>query len=48
MNLLHRAICAVYNRCTATAIKTAHKVATFGIVVLFAVTLAAAGAIQSE
>ena len=48
MNLLHQAMCAVLYRHIATAIKMASKVGTFCIIVLFAVALAAAGAIRSE
>jgi len=48
MNLLHRVMCTVLYRRTATTIKTASKVCTFLIDILFAVILAAAGAIQSK
>ncbi len=47
LNLLHWAICAASCRRTATTIEMARKVGVFFIVVLFAVALAAAGAIQS-
>jgi hypothetical protein len=46
MNLLHWTMRTVSYRRTTTAIKTASKVGTFLIDDLFAVTLAAAGAIQ--
>ena len=48
MDLLHRAICGVYYRRTATAIELVSKVDTFYILVLFAVALAAAGVIRSQ
>ena len=48
MNLLHWAMHMVSYRCTKTAIKTTSKVGTFVIVVLFAVSLAATGAIWSK
>ena len=48
MNLLHWAMNAVQYRRTAPAIKTASKVGTFFIVVLFAVDMAAVGAIWSK
>ena len=48
MNLLRWLMHTVLYPCTATAIKTASKVGAFGIVVLFAVALAAPGAIQSK
>jgi hypothetical protein len=49
LNLLHWEICAVLHRHTATAIKTASKFGAYFIVVLlFAVTLMAAGAMQSQ
>jgi hypothetical protein len=48
MNLLHWAMHMLSYRCTVTAIKTASKLGTFVIVVLFAVSLVAAGAIRSE
>jgi hypothetical protein len=48
LDLLCLVICTVSFRRTAMAIKMVSKVDTFCIVVLFAVTLAAAGAIWSE
>ncbi len=48
MKVLHGAMRAVLYWRTATAIEKASKVSTFNIVVLFAVALAAAGAIRSE
>jgi hypothetical protein len=48
MNLLYQAMHTVWYHCTTAAIKTAHKVGTFVVDVLFAVTLAAAGAIRSK
>ena len=47
-NLLHRSMCAVSYRHTATAIKIASKAGTCCIVVSFAVALAATGAIRSK
>ena len=47
-NLLHRVMRAVLYRRIATAIEMASKVGTCCIVVSFAVTLVAAGAIRSE
>jgi hypothetical protein len=48
INLFHLAMCAVQYRRTTTAIKMVDKVDTFCIIILFAVTLAAAGAIRSK
>ncbi len=48
MKLLHGVMHMVSYRHTLTAIKTASKVGSFIIDVLFAVALAAAGAIQSK
>ena len=48
LDLLHRAMCTVLYHRIAMAIKTAIKVGTYYIFVLFAVALAAAGAIRSE
>ena len=48
MNLLHWVMHTVSYRRTTTAIKTASKVGTFVINVLFAVALVATGAIQSK
>ncbi len=48
MNLLHWVMCVVLYCHTAMASKTASKVGTFFINVLFAVALAAAGAIRSK
>ncbi len=45
MYFLHLVMCTVLYRHTATAIELASKVGAFFIVVLFAVTLAADGAI---
>ena len=47
MDLFHQAIHPVSYRRTATAIETASKVGAIFTVVLFAVALAAAGAIRS-
>ncbi len=48
LNLLHWAMCAVLYLRTATAIKMASLFGTFFVVVLFAVALAATGAIRSK
>jgi hypothetical protein len=48
MNLLHWVMCMVSYRRTAKAIKTASKVGTFFIDILFAVVLVAARAIRSK
>ena len=47
-NLLYQVMHMVWYHCTAAAIKMAHKVGTFVVDVLFAVTLVAAGAIRSK
>ena len=47
MNLLYWAMCTAWYCCTATTIKMISKVDMLCIVVLFAVTLAAAGAIRA-
>jgi hypothetical protein len=48
LDIRHRAMCAVLYRRTATAIKMASKVGAFFVVVVFIVTMAAAGTKQSE
>ena len=48
LDLLHRAMRAVKYRCIAMGIEMAIKVGAYYIFVLFAVALAAAGAIWSE
>jgi hypothetical protein len=48
LNLLYWAMRAVLYRRTATAFKMASLLGTFFVVVLFAVALAAAGAIRSK
>jgi hypothetical protein len=48
LDLLHWAMPAVLYRCTAAAIKKASMVGPFFDIVLFAVALAAAGAIRSK
>jgi hypothetical protein len=48
MNLLNWAMCSVLYHRTNTAFKTASKLGTFFIDVLFAIALVAAGAIWSE
>jgi hypothetical protein len=48
LELLHRAMCLVLYRRTAAAIKMAIKVGPFFVIVLFAVALAATGAIRSD
>ena len=48
MSLLCQVVHTVSYHCTATAIETAGKVGAFVMVVLFAVTLVAAGVIRSE
>jgi hypothetical protein len=48
LDLLHWAMCMVSYQHTAAAIKMANKVGPFFVVVLFAVALAATGAIWSK
>ncbi len=48
LDLLHQTMHTVSYRCIEMAIKMASKVGAFVIIVLFAVTLAAAGVIWSE
>ncbi len=48
LELLYQVMCAVLYQHTSAAIKMASKVGLFFVVVLFAVALAAAGAIRSK
>jgi hypothetical protein len=48
MDLPHRTMCPLKYRRTTTAIEMANKAGGICIIVLFAVALAAAGAIRSE
>ncbi len=46
--LLHQAMCRLWYRRTAAAIKMSTKVDSFFVAILFAVALAAAGAMRSK